>query len=362
MKVLLIHASAGAGHTRAAEAVYRGLQNHPEYQTMIVDALDYTSPFFKTLYQKTYAQMVKHTPTVWASAFAVMDWPVLQPLIRGKRRFYNHLNSKALETFLIRENFDCIISTHFMSTEVVSAVKKAGIIKSRLITVVTDYDVHKIWLASEVDRYCVASDWTRHKMEHLGIPSEKVKVTGIPVDDRFTTPPDVTALKKYLGLPGDKFTILMATGSFGFGPMEKLATAISADFQVVVVCGHNQRLRERLKARNLPNVVVLGQVDNMHELMAVSDVMITKPGGLSITEAMNSHLPMIFFSPIPGQETHNIRILAEHGIGKSHLSVSGIVRELEKMRTSKDYYRTLLLRASQLAHPQAVKDIIGLLA
>lgn len=360
MKILLTHASAGAGHTRAAQALHRGFQEHSNHQVTIIDVLDYTSPVFKRLYRKTYAHMVKYTPTVWAGAFAVLDWPFLQGAERGARRIYNHCNGRLLEKFLIDEKFDYVISTHFMPTEVVASLKRSGKINSKLITVVTDYDVHKIWLANGVDQYCVASDWTGRKIHQLGIPEESVVVTGIPIDERFTRPSDVRVLKDSLGLEREKFTVLIATGSFGFGPIEKIVDAISQDFQVAVICGHNQRLYSRIKSKALPHVRALARVDNMHEWMAVSDVMVTKPGGLSITEAMNSHLPMIFFSPIPGQETQNIRILGEYGIGKADLSVKQMTAELEKMRTSKDYYRTLLMRSSLLAHPQAVRDIIGL--
>lgn len=361
MKILIIHVSAGAGHTRAAQAVYRVLQNDPERQAVIIDALDYTSPLFKAIYRETYTWMVRHAPAVWAGAFAFLDIPLLQKPVSLVRRFYNHANSRLLEKFLITENFDYVVSTHFLPTEVAAALIRAGKISSKLITVVTDYDVHHIWLARGVYRYCVASDWTREKITRMGVPKENAVVTGIPIDDRFTTPPDIGELKARLGLDRDKFTVLMATGSFGFGPMEKIAFAMPEDFQVIVVCGHNRVLRDRLRDKARPHIIPLGLVDNMHELMAVSDAMVTKPGGLSITEAMNSQLPMIFFSPIPGQETRNIFILGQYGIGKAGLSVQDMIRELENMRQSRDYYRTLLRRARALARPGAVRDIISLL-
>jgi processive 1,2-diacylglycerol beta-glucosyltransferase len=361
MKILVIHVSAGAGHTRAAQAIYRGLQNDPERPAVIIDALDYTSPWFKTVYRKTYAWMVRRAPAVWAGAFAFLDIPFLQRPVGLLRRLYNHANGRALEKFLIAENFDYVVSTHFLPTEVAAALRRAGKISSKLITVVTDYDVHHIWLARGVYRYCVASEWTREKIARMGVPKEDVVVTGIPIDDRFTAPQDIGELKARLGLDRDKFTVLLATGSFGFGPMEKIASAMPGDFQVIVVCGHNRVLRDRLRAQARPHIIPLGLVDNMHELMAVSDAMVTKPGGLSITEAINSQLPMIFFSPIPGQETRNIRILGQYGIGKAGLSVRDMIRELENLRQSKDYYRTLLRRVRSLARPGAVRDIISLL-
>ena len=360
MKILCIHASAGAGHFKAAEAIYNGIRKSTDHDVVLVDALDHSSFLFKKFYKETYFFLISRLPFVWGFFFWLLDMPWLQPVIRFLRRFQNRLNTAGLHQFLQKEQFDYIFMTHFMPTEVAAALKRSGLISSKLITVVTDFDVHKIWIAEGIDMYTAASDWTRGKLENLGISFYKILVSGIPTDEKFSSPVDISELKKKLELREDIFTVLVATGSFGIGPIEDVIYEIKG-FQVIVVCGHNKDLFKKLSAKNSRLVHVMGLVDNMHELMAVSDVMVTKPGGLSISEALVSQLPLVFFNAIPGQETNNIRVLKNYGLGISGCSIKQIGEQLEKMRSSKDMFLTTLKRTKALARPCAVSDIISLI-
>lgn len=360
MNILVIHASAGAGHFKAAEALYKGIQNTTAHEAVLIDALDYTSPFFKTFYKGTYYFFISKMPWLWGFFFWLLDISWLQPVVRWGRRLYNSLNAGKLHRYLEESQFDYIFMTHFMPTEVAAALKRSGRLTSRLITVITDFDVHKIWLADGIDRYTVASDWTARKMERLGMPRDRVVAAGIPTDQKFSTPMDIGALKNKLGLEHNIFTVLMATGSFGIGPIKEILLTLSK-FQVIVVCGHNKKLYEELSARNNRLVKVMGLVDNMHELMAVADAMVTKPGGLSISEALVSQLPLIFFNAIPGQETGNIKVLKEHGIGISGCTIPEIAEKLIQWKYSRDVFLTQLKKTKALARPFAVRDIISLI-
>ncbi|MFT5169639.1 MAG: processive 1,2-diacylglycerol beta-glucosyltransferase [Candidatus Omnitrophota bacterium] len=360
MKIAVIHATAGAGHLKAAEAVYYGLRKYTDHDVKIIDALDHTSGIFKSMYAGTYLFLIKHFPRVWGVSFAVIDIPALQPFIRWFRRIYNHINASNLEKLLIERQFDCIIMTHFMPTEITASLKRQRKINAKLITCVTDFDVHRIWLAEGVDGYCVASDWTKNRIQTLGIPENKVTVTGIPTNERFSAAYDVAELKSSMGLEKDRFTVLVATGSFGIGPIEEIIRELD-EFQVVVVCGHNKTLFKTLTDKKYANAKVFGLVDNMHELMALSNAMVTKPGGLSISEALVTQLPLIFFNPIPGQETGNIKVLATYGVGISGCSIPDIACELDKLRTSQDVYSTVLMKTKEIARPFAVKDIVNLI-
>ncbi|MBF0522053.1 MAG: hypothetical protein HQL24_03235 [Candidatus Omnitrophica bacterium] len=356
MKILIVHASAGAGHQKAAEAVCHGIEQHTNHSVRCIDILDYSSPFFKDLYRNTYFFLITKLPRVWAFFFGLLDIPWLLPFVQLARRIYNALNVSKFHKLLIDEQYDCVISTHFMSTEIGAALKRKGRIKSKLITVVTDYDVHRIWLAKGIDIYTVATDLTKKKMISLGVPEEKVCVTGIPTDEKFSSPMDVAGLKRRFGLKDNVFTVLLATGSFGLGPIEEIMEHLNT-VQIIIVCGNNKELFARLQAKQSALVKPFGYVENMHELMAVSDVMITKPGGLSISECLVSHLPMIFFSAIPGQETNNIDVLAQYGIGMKGFTVDAIVQNVKELQSSHDKFLTAL---KQIARPHAVKDIIQL--
>ena len=360
MKILVIHASAGAGHLKAAEAIYQGLIRDSRHHVVLVDALDYTSPFSKKLYREAYAFVISRMPRLWGFLFSLLDVNVLQPFVRKVRRAHNALSAGKLHRFLREEKFDYIFSTHFMPNEVAAALKRSGRISARIISVITDFDVHKIWLARGIDRYAVASEWTKKKLNRLGVEENRVFVTGIPTHEKFSARPDIGALKNSLGLQTDEFTVLIATGSFGIGPIEAIIKTLEG-FQVMVVCGHNKSLFQRLSRQHVPSVKVLGLVNNMHELMAAADAMVTKPGGLSIAEALVSELPLIFFNAIPGQETNNIKVLKEHGIGFTPVTMDGIAGELKRLRSSKDEFLTAVKRASALARPNAVRDIISLM-
>ncbi len=360
MKILIIHTSAGAGHTKAAEALYNGIKNSTNHSAILVNALDYTYPFFKTSYQSCYSFLVQKIPGIWGLFFAISDLPWIRPAVKVLRRILNGLNADRLNRFLIQENFDAILSTHFFPNEVAANLKKKGFIKARIISVVTDFDVHSIWVARTIDRFTVACDYTKKVLIGLGVEEHKISVTGIPVHAKFLQPLDKKELKARFDLRENMFTILVATGSFGMGPIEELVEAFK-DYQVLVVCGHNKGLFERLSIRKLPQVKVFGLVDNMHELMAVSQVMITKPGGLSITEALVKNLPLIFFSAIPGQETKNVRVLMKYGIVKRDIRFKEIYQEIKRLSSSGTELESLKKRIEQLARPTAVEDIIHLI-
>lgn len=360
MKIAVMHATAGAGHLKAAEAVYDGIKKYTDYEAHLVDVLDYTSPLFKKMYAGTYVSLVKYLPSIWGFVFACVDIPFLQGLIRGFRRIHNHLNARKLENFLIDNNFDYVVATHFMPTEIISSLKRQKKVTTKLITCVTDYDVHRIWTADGVDQYCVATEWSKRRCVAIGVAEHKVAVTGIPTNELFSAAYDVGSVKDKLQIERERFTVLVATGSFGIGPIEEIIQALD-DFQVIVVCGHNASLYKTLTDKQYPNARVFGLVDNMHELMAVSDAMVTKPGGLSISEALVMQLPLIFFNPIPGQETNNIKVLNEHGVGISSKNIKHITNELTKLKTSHDLLTTVLMKTKAISRPSAVKDIVGLL-
>jgi processive 1,2-diacylglycerol beta-glucosyltransferase len=360
MKILVVYATAGAGHRKAAEAIAHGFKSaNSPHEVILTDSLDHTNPFFKKSYPTAYTLLITWVPALWGFFFGLLDIPALRPLVAVVRRIYNGLNAGGFQRYLVKENFDCIISTHFLGTEVSAALKRAGKITSRIITVVTDFDVHSIWLAKGVDHYTVASEWTEKKIMSLGVPKEKVSVTGIPTHENFSKPKNATELRAKMGLKTDRFTVLLATGSFGIGPIEEIITELK-DFQVAVICGHNKKLFERLSALKSESAKIFGLVNNMDEMMGLSDVMITKPGGLSICEALVSGLPMIFFNAIPGQETNNIKVLASYGVGLSGITVSQMPAELQRLQSSPEEMSALKSRIKSLARPNAVKDIVGL--
>lgn len=360
MKVLVIHATAGAGHKKAAEAVYHTIQAHTNYDVQCQDALDYTNAFYRQSYREGYKYLITHLSWLWGFFFWLIDIRFLLPGVRLARRLLNACNARALHRFLQKENFDCIITSHFFPLEVACYLKRKGMIRSKIICVVTDYDAHSIWSDLRVDHYAVACEQTKKTLVSLGVLPDKIAITGIPTDEKFTKIYDRNALKEALGLKKDIFTVLIATGSFGIGPIEEIIGSLKG-VQSIVICGHNKKLFQTLSSKNQPLVKVCGFVDNMHEYMAASDAMMTKPGGLSISEALVRHLALLFFSAIPGQETNNIKVLKQYGIGVSDISPLEMAEEIKTLNASLEYRRSVQEKIKQLARPNAAADIIKLI-
>ena len=301
--------------------------------------------------------MVGKLPKVWEIFFALTDQAWFAPIFRSVRRIYNYLNARPLVRFIRNGNYDVIFTTHFLSTEVVGWMRRKGMTDARFITMVTDYDVHRIWLVEGVDQYLVASDYTKGRLKGLGVEEGRIAVTGIPVAEKFIQPRDKRETRRKLGLQEDHFTVLLSTSSFGFGPIEEL-TALLSDIQMIVICGYNKGLFERMTVRGNPLHKICTFVDNMEEMLAASDVMITKPGGLSITEALANHLPLIFFSAIPGQEAGNVRVLAANGIGMSDKAPPEIAAAIRAFADSPEALQKARDAATALARPDSVAGIV----
>ncbi len=360
MKIAVIHATAGAGHKMAALAITNQLNSQGGHQVQCIDALDYTNPFFKAMYPASYVFMVTKMAWAWKFFFALLDQPALWPLMRFGRRIYNGLNTGKLTQFLIDEQFDVIFCTHFLSAEVLGYLKRNGKVKSKIICCITDFDVHRIWVNEGIDMYTAASDFTKTKLLGLGVKESSIAVTGIPVDAKFGQLPDQKTLRAKLNIQENKITVLMATGSFGIGPMAQLIKELDG-VQRLVVCGHNKKLYEDLKSLQSADVHIYGLVSNMHELMGASDMMVTKPGGLSVAEALAVKLPMIFFSAIPGQETGNINVLKSYGAGDEQMPLPQIVAKIQQMAQHPQELVEWKSRLTVLSKPQAAKDIITLI-
>jgi processive 1,2-diacylglycerol beta-glucosyltransferase len=355
-KILILHATAGAGHRKAAEAIFHGLEKRGIPVT-IADALDHTNPFFRKAYSQGYEFMVGKLPKLWAIFFELTDQKGMLPIFQGTRRIYNGINCGKLVRFVRDGGFDTVVTTHFLSTEVVGNMRRRGQLDARLVVMVTDFDVHKIWLSNGVDTYLVASEYTKKRLVSLGVDPARIVVTGIPVDEKFIQPRDKKETRRKLGLDPDKFTVLLSTSSFGFGPIEELAELLK-DLQLIIIAGNNKTLFDRLSSRGRPLHKICRFVDNMEEMIAASDIMITKPGGLSIVEALANHVPLIFFSAIPGQEAGNVRVLAEHGIGLSDKSLKEIAAEIKALAASPEKLAAAGEATKALARPDSVEQII----
>jgi len=317
MKIFITYASAGAGHFKAAEAIYDYLREHyPQTQVKLIDVLSYSKRLVKESHIRGYTIMVSYMPWLWKIAFYLTAFTPLRPLVSRIRFIIDRLNTIDFTNFLISENPDVIISTHFLPSESAAYLKNKGKIKSKLVTVITDFGVHPFWVFNNTDIYIVASDVTKEQLILKGIEENKIRVSGIPIYEKFALQASKrSSLFAKFNLDENKFTVLVATGSFGIGPIEKIAEALHDDVQILVVCARNKKLFKKISKKNYKQARVFGFIDNIEELMSIAELIITKPGGLTISEILTVGTVPLFISAIPGQETENIRILSVYGIG-----------------------------------------------
>jgi processive 1,2-diacylglycerol beta-glucosyltransferase len=358
VKILVVHASAGAGHLKAAEAVYNYFkENYKEIDIQIIDILKTTNTPFAFNYSRGYSFLVTHVSPLWRFCFWLTSAKVLRPITKPVALLIDLLNTRTFRKKLIRENPDFVVSCHFLTSEIVSALKRKRRIRSKLITVITDFAVHPFWISAHTDIYVVASGYTKEILIKEGIKPEIIRDFGIPISSKFVKDFDKAALMDKFRMQKDEFTVLISTGSFGFGPIEEIVELLHKDLQIAVVCARNQKLYNKLKAKNYPGVFVFGFIDNIEELMFISDVIVTKPGGLSISESLSMELFPLFIAPIPGQETENIKALENYGIGMQIRDLNTIKEAILALKNNPVKLASVREKISKIKKPFAAKEL-----
>lgn len=362
MKVIIAYASAGAGHFKAAEAVYNYAQeNFRDCEIIFVDTLDKSSSLLRYAYRYGYSLLVRKLSFFWAILFRVTDFKPLRHLSARVAKISNHINCREFIRFLINENPEWIISTHFLPSQIASDLKQSRRIRSNLVTIITDFGVHSFWITNATDLYIAASGYTKEQLVCAGIKEERIKEFGIPVHSKFLQPYDRQELCRKFNLRENKFTVLLMTGSFGLGPLEEIAQELSKGAQVLVVCATNKRLYGRLTKKPHPNIFTFGFVDNAQELMAVSDIIVTKPGGLTISEILSMNLVPLFISAIPGQEQANIMALKSYGLGLNPKGTDAVKEIILDLKTHPDKLRLLKDQINKIRKPFSARDIFNVI-
>lgn len=317
--VLVLTADIGCGHGRAAAAVTLHLRtHHPDLDTHILDALTLCPRWFTLAYRDIYLLGPKHLPKLSGRIYDLSDRP-------AKRRSLAHrLETRALRRLLRSEELtsaDLIVTTHFLTARVLSHFRGTGQLRAHLAVIVTDQHPHAVWRVPHADLFCVASPAARETMLRDGIPADRVRVTGIPIDARFHEPMDRADARERHGLPQDRPVVLLSGGGLGLGGIDHALRSLMerpGRHHAVVVCGKNTKLQRRLLALygDSDAVTVVGHTARMHELMAAADLMLGKPGGLTTSEAAARGLPMVLLRPLPGQEEHNATALTAAGVAR----------------------------------------------
>ena len=355
-KVLIMSASTGGGHNRAARAIKEELESRTidnmSIECEIVDSLKLVNNTMDKVISRGYEKSALFTPKAYGSVYRFSETTIASknefktnPLTSLMARKFKHLLNESTP--------DLIIGTHPFPMIALSTLKKNNNIHSLsrsesfykstkvdippMISVLTDYTTHSTWIQNEIDYYIVGHEYVKELLVYEGVDSEKVKAFGIPVEKSFLSHRDRETVLTELGLSPEKLTVLLMGGSFGAGNIKETLEdliAIDRDFQILVITGRNEHLKDKLSKMldstiHNKNICLLGYTNKMNDILASIDALISKPGGLTTTEALLNDVPMIVPYFIPGQEEENLDFLTNCGAA---------------LRTTKKYSLPVLLK------------------
>lgn len=368
-KVLVLSVSVGAGHMRTAEALREAAGSlYPGAEIRILDTFRHASPFLGKLVLGAYMEMLKKSPLLYGFLYRQAEHG--KPLSGKGKVGFSHIINMAAAPRLVEyiKDFkpEIIACTHAFPLGIVSFLKKKGVFRGPVFAIITDYDVHSFYIFSEVDNYIVGSEDLIQQCLEFGIEPWRVHATGIPIHSQFFAQYDKKQLRGQIGLEPDLPVILLMGGGLGMGPLDSVFKTLGsgASYQLICVAGANTTLREKLDsmAKSMScRVKIYGFVDNIHVLMAASDFMVGKAGGLTCAEAMALGLPIFIVDPLPGQEEKNTEFMTTAGAGVrvNAASLSSVVQDylnepakIEKMARA----------AAGRGKPNAARDVVGLMA
>lgn len=365
MDVLFLSVSTGGGHFKAAEAIKEKIEEkYPGSRTLVVDTLKYVNPIVDKLIVGGYLSTVKKTPQIYGKLY---DFTETGDNIYDFSRTVNKLLSFKIRKLINEFAPSVIVCTHPFPLQMLSAMKKKGKITTPTIAILTDYASHPFWLHSHIDAYVVAHRSMIYEMMVRGIPEEIIHPIGIPVTSDFLQKKDKEKLIKEMLLDEDKTTVLIMGGSLGFGEVRDVFKSLlnsKRNLQIIAITGHNSKLKRQLEKHLLKTdklVKIFSYTNRVADLMEISDFIITKPGGVTITECLVKALPIFVMSPIPGVEERNSHFLMNNGAAVRILENDNIESILSQTVDNPLRMSHMKAMASYLAKPNSTEDIITLI-
>ena len=370
-KVLIFYAAYGGGHLSAAKSIQKYItENFTDVESEMVDCMKYINKPLEKVTTGAYREMAKKAPKLWGKVYFDSEKGLLSEISKDS----NKLMAKKLSKLINEINPDLIISTHPFSSQMASYLKGKGKIDCEIATILTDFAIHKQWLVGSeyTNNFFVSNDTMKNDMIDLGINENKIHVTGIPMSDRFFETFDKEAIYKMFNLNPDKKVILFFGGAeFGLGKDRTVQVLDSfvkklTNFQLVAVAGKNEKMKEAFEELAKNNqaedrVRVLGFTDKVPELMHISCLVVSKPGGLTTTETLASSLPMIIINPIPGQEEENAEFLESKGAGVWLKSTDNPDDIIDLVFKDENKLEQMKKNAIKLAKKNSTKEICNIL-
>lgn len=357
-RVLFLYATKSSGHRRAADAIRNQLAAlDPSVKTTGMDFFTHHYPHLSPFFFRMYVDLMRSLPHVWDYLY---DHPDIAAATKELRAFLNLLNVPKLRTLVRREKPDAIVCTQSVPAGFLAQEKRKNRIAVPLFAVITDFVANPYWPVTHMDGYFVPHDDIRQQLMARGVPAQRIMVTGIPIDASFAAAHDRAAARSRLGIRPSETAVLVMGGNHGLGQIETAVHALAdcmAPVHTIVVTGHNRALQRRLMKRYAArrSVTVLGISNAIAELMDAADVLISKPGGLTSSEALAKRLPMIMVAPLPGQEERNAEFLVRHRVALRCTDVKSLGRMVVDLFSRPASLRRMKEQALALGRPHAAR-------
>lgn len=366
-KVLIFYGSYGGGHLSAARSIKDYIENnYNDTEIKVVDCIEYINKLFNKVTTKAYVDFSKNARWIWKQLYYGSESGGLARISNSINRIMAIKLDKLIQEFCPT----LIISTHPFSSQMCAILKQKGKLDCTLATVMTDYAPHNQWLVAHefVDYYFVAHEGMKEQLIKRGVESNKIFATGIPLSNRFLLNYDKPKILQEYNLSPDKKTILFfCGGEYGFGKdktFNRLKAIIDTfpNLQVIAIAGRNEKMKEKFdtlveKTNSQNTVKILSYTNQVPELMSVSDLVITKPGGLTTTESLASGLPLIIIDPLPGQEEENADFIEKSGAGVWIKENDDIQNILFDVLGNTYKLQDMKIRARLIAKKNSTKDI-----
>ncbi len=361
--ILILTASAGAGHVMAARALESAMHRvAPDQPVEVHDVLVWTGWLFRRLYGGGYLDLVRHAPLVMGWLYETMDRAEAGWNDRARRMAQNLFTPRIVRQLLLRRP-RLILHTHFLAPEVVAHLRRRGRLACPQATVITDFETHRLWVQEPTERYYAATELGATCLRGWDVPAERIRVTGIPLRPGFAEALTRAEAQRRIGVATALPVVLLLAGAVGAASalaFLRQLLAVRSPLHTVVIAGRNERLRRAMEelARSTGRAAtIVGFTDRVHEYMHAADLGISKPGGLTVSEALACGLPLVLVDPIPGQETRNADYLLERGaaIKVNHPRV--LAARVDELLREPDRLARLRAAARTLGRPLAAEEI-----
>ena len=349
---------------RAAEAIRACAAGHT---VLHLDVMNFVSGGFRKLYTDFYLGLIHHHPALWGYVYQLTNDAEPGSKMQKFRRAVEHLSTRALLKVISDFAPDAIVCTHFLPAELLSREKGKGNLDCPVWVQVTDFDLHRMWVQPHIAGYFAASEEIAYRMRAFGLAGETVHVTGIPIMPAFAAAHDRRVCAREFGLDPDRITLLLMGGGAGLGSLDAVAErllSVSPEFQLIALAGRNHdalAALQKIAGRYPGRMLAQGFTDCVERLMACADLVVTKPGGLTVSECLAMGLPMIVNSPIPGQEERNADFLLEQGVALKANDAVTLEYRVRLLLNEPGRLAQMAARARAIGRPHAARAVLDVI-